>query len=62
MQEADEIVRGEDNVLEADADVIMEDKARDADVSGQTQKQEKVVDNTQANTETFYQAAKSVSG
>lgn len=56
LQEADEIVRGEDNVIEADAE-IMEDKAGDADVSSQTQEQEKVVDNTQVNTERFYQVA-----
>lgn len=46
VQEADEIVSEEDNVIEADADV-----------SNQTQEQEKVVDNTQANTERFYQVA-----
>lgn len=57
VQEADEIVRGEDNVIEADADIIKEDKAGDADLSSQSQEQEKVVDNTQANTERFYKVA-----
>ena len=57
VQEKDEIVSEEDNVIEAVADVIIEDKAGDADVSSQIQEQEKVVDNTQANTERFYQAA-----
>lgn len=57
LQDIDGIKPEEDNVIEADADIIMEDKAGETDISGQTQKQEKVVDNTQANTERFYQAA-----
>ena len=56
-QDIDGIMPEEDNAIEADADIIMEDKAGETDVSGQTQEQEKVVDNTQANTERFYQAA-----